>query len=310
MSGKIIVGSRGSKLALIQAEFVVAKIRETNPDIEVGISHIVTKGDRNRHIQLAHMSGIGVFVKELEEALLDGRIDLAVHSLKDMPTQIPFGLHLAAVTERLDPRDVLVSRGERLVELAPGAKIGTGSLRRAVQLNACRPDLETCGIRGNVDTRLRKVADGEFDGVILAAAAMKRLGCEDRVSEYLSTEHFLPAVGQGTLAIETRLDDKEVTKIVIPLNHLPTWQSITAERAFLNALGGGCRAPIAALGEVNGTSLRLEGMVADVRKGKILHSSEEGIATAPEELGVKLAQKLLDMGAEEYLTEARKNENR
>jgi len=306
MSRRIIVGSRGSKLALIQAESVAAKIRETNPDIEVSISQIVTKGDRNRHVQLEQMVGIGVFVKELEEALLDGRINLAVHSLKDLPTQIPSGLYLAAVTERLDPRDVLISRGEKLVELASGAKVGTGSLRRAVQLSVCRPDLEACNIRGNVDTRLQKVANGEFDGVILAAAALKRFGWEDRVSEYLSTEHFLPAVGQGTLAIETRLNDREVVNLVIPLNHLPTWQSITAERAFLSALGGGCRAPIAALGTVNGATLRLEGMVGDVRKRKILHSSEEGSTVAPEELGVSLAQKLLALGADEFLAEVRK----
>ena len=310
MSRRIVVGSRGSKLALIQAEYVVTKIRETNPSIEVSISQIVTKGDRDRHVQLDQMAGIGVFVKELEEALLDGRIDLAVHSLKDMPTEIPQGLCLAAVTERLDPRDVLVSRGKRLAELASGSKVGTGSLRRAVQLNSCRPDLEVCSIRGNVDTRLRKVADGEFDGVILAAAALKRLGWEDRISEYLSTEHFLPAVGQGALAIEIRSDDRGVAEIVAPLNHLPTRQSVTAERAFLSALGGGCRAPIAALGTVNGTVLRLEGMVADFRKTKLLCSSEEGGATAPEELGAKLAQKLLAMGAGEFLTEAKKDESR
>ena len=306
MRKRIVVGSRGSKLSLIQAEYVVAKIRETNPDIEASISQIVTKGDRNRHVQLEQMASIGVFVKELEEALLNGQINLAVHSLKDMPTQIPSGLYLAAVTERLDPRDVLVSRGEKLVELASGAKVGTGSLRRAVQLGVCRPDLEVCSIRGNVDTRLQKVVNGEFDGVILAAAALKRLGWEDRISEYLSTEHFLPAVGQGTLAIETRLDDSEVVNIVVPLNHLPTWQSITAERAFLSALGGGCRAPIAALGTVDGTTLKLEGMVADVRKRKVLHSSEEGSTVAPEELGVSLAQKLLALGADEFLAEVRK----
>ncbi len=300
MSRRIIVGSRGSKLALIQAESVVAKIREANPSIEVGISRVVTGGDRNRHLQLDQVAGIGIFVKELEEALLDGRIDLAVHSLKDMPTQIASGLCLAAVTERLDPRDVLVSRGERLVELAYGAKIGTGSLRRAVQLSVCRPDLEICGIRGNVDTRLRKVADGEFDGVILAAAGLKRLGREDRIIEYLSIEHFLPAVGQGALGIEARLDDKEVARIIVPLNHLPTWQGIIAERAFLSALGGGCRAPIAALGTVDGTTLRLEGMVADVGGKKILPGSEVGSATTAEEVGVRLAQKLLAMGAEEF----------
>ncbi len=304
MSKRIVVGSRGSKLALIQAEFVAARIRETNPDIEVSISQIVTRGDRNRHVQLDQMADIGVFVKELEEALLDGQIDLAVHSLKDMPTQIPSGLYLAAVTERLDPRDVLVSRGKRLVELAPGARIGTGSLRRAVQLGASRPDLEACSIRGNVDTRLRKVSDGEFDGVILAAAALKRLGWENRICEYLPTEHFLPSVGQGALAIETRSDDKEVVEIVLPLNCPTARQSTSAERAFLSALGGGCRAPIAALGVVNGTILRLEGMVADVRKRKIMHSSEEGTAAAPEELGISLAQKLLLMGAGKFLAEA------
>jgi hydroxymethylbilane synthase len=201
---------------------------------------------------------------------------------------------------------VLISRGEKLVELASGAKVGTGSLRRAVQISVCRPDLEVCSIRGNVDTRIQKVADGEFDGVILAAAALKRLGCEDRVSEYLSTEHFLPAVGQGALGIETRLNDRKVDNLVIPLNHLPTWQSITAERAFLSALGGGCRAPIAALGTVNSATLRLEGMVGAVRKRKILHSSEEGSTVAPEELGVSLAQKLLALGADEFLAEVGK----
>ena len=304
MSRRIVVGSRGSKLALIQAESVVAGIREANPDIEVSISLITTRGDRERHVQLDLMAGIGVFVKELEEALLDGRIDLAVHSLKDMPTEIPSGLRLAAVTERLDPRDVLVSRGEKLAELASGASIGTGSLRRAAQLGNFRPDLEACSIRGNVDTRLRKVADGEFDGVILAAAALQRLGREDRISEYLPTERFLPAVGQGALAIETRSDDDEVARIVVPLNRLPAWQSITAERAFLAALGGGCRAPIAALGKANGAVLMLEGMVADIKKRKILQSTEEGSNIAPEKLGVRLAENLLAMGADKFIAEA------
>ncbi len=299
---RIVVGSRGSKLALIQTESIVARIKETNPDIEVIVSRIITKGDRNRRVQLDRVAGIGVFVKELEEALLDGRIDLAVHSLKDMPTQIPPGLCLAAVTERLDPRDALISRGQRLAELAPGSIIGTGSLRRAVQLSTCRPDLKTVSIRGNVETRLRKVAEGELAGVILAAAAMKRLGCEDRISEYLPLEYFIPAVGQGALAIEARLEDKDIAKIIAPLNHLPTWQSITAERAFLSALGGGCRAPIAALGTVKGTTLKLDGMVADVNRKKMVHDSVEGSVASPEELGKRLAQKVLAMGAAEFIT--------
>ena len=305
MRTKIVVGSRGSKLALIQGESVVAKIREANPHLDVSIGKIVTKGDRNSHSQLDLMAGVGVFVKELEEALLDDRIDVAVHSLKDMPAQIPQGLCLAAVTERLDPRDVLVSRAKRLHELAPGSRIGTGSLRRAVQLASYRPDLEVCSIRGNIDTRLRKVSRGEVDGVILAAAAMVRLGWEDKISESLPLGHFLPAVGQGALGIEVRLGDEEVASLVSHINHLPTWQGVTAERAFLSALGGGCRAPIAALGTVNGTTLKLEGMVADVRGKEILRASEEGDAVAPEQVGVQLAQKMLAMGASGFIIEAR-----
>lgn len=305
MRRKLIVGSRGSKLAVIQTESVVAKIREANPDLEVSISKIVTKGDRNRRTQLDRMAGIGVFVKEIEEALLDGRIDIAVHSLKDVPTETPQELCLLAVTERLDPRDVLVSRTGKLDELPPGSKIGTSSLRRIVQLARYRPDLEACSIRGNIDTRLRKVFSGEFDGVILAAAAILRLGWEDRISEYLPTEPFLPAVGQGVLVIEARLDDEEVAELVSPINNLPTWQSITAERTFLSALGGGCRTPIAALGTVNDTTLKLEGMVADVSGQKVLYASEEGSAMSPQEIGAQLAQKMLSMGASEFITEVR-----
>ncbi len=309
MKRKIIIGSRGSRLALIQAESVMAQIAELNPELELGISQIVTRGDRSRHAPLDRMEGVGVFVKELEEALLEGRVDLAVHSLKDVPTQIPEGLCLRAVTERLDPRDVLVSRNGKLDELATGSKIGTGSLRRSVNLKAYRPDLEALSIRGNVDTRLRKVAEGEFDGMILAAAALKRLGGEDRITDYLPLKHFLPAVGQGALVVETRLDDEEVAALVSPLNHLPTWQSVTAERAFLRALGGGCRAPVAALGTNSGANLKLEGMVARVSDGKILRATDKGSSQSPEELGVRLAQRLLKMGAAEFIDEARGIEN-
>lgn len=305
MRRKLIVGSRSSKLAVIQTKSVVAHIKEANPDLEVSISKIVTKGDRNRRTQLDRMAGIGVFVKEIEEALLDGRIDIAVHSLKDVPTEIPQELCLLAVTERLDPRDVLVSRTGRLDEIPPGSKIGTGSLRRTVQLAQYRPDLETCGIRGNIDTRLRKVSSGEVDGVILAAAAILRLGWEDKISEYLPIESFLPAVGQGTLVIEARLDDWEMAELISPVNNLPTWQSITAERTFLSALGGGCRAPIAALGTVSNTTLKLQGMVADVSGQDVLYASQEGNAMAPEEIGAQLAQKMLNMGASEFISEVR-----
>ena len=301
---KIIVGSRGSKLALIQAESVVAKIRRANPHLEISLRKIVTSGDRNRRVQLDRI-GVAVFVKELEEALLDGRIDIAVHSLKDVPTALPQSLCLLAVTERLDPRDVLISRNGRLDELPPGNRIGTGSLRRTVQLSSYRSDLQVHPIRGNIDTRLRKVSCGEFDGVILAAAAMLRLGWQDKITEYLPLEPFLPAVGQGALVVEARIGDEDIAGLISPINHLPTWQSITAERAFLNAMGGGCRTPVAALGTVNGITLKLEGMVADVNTKKILRASEKGSVVFPEEVGERLAEKMVGMGASEFIGEAR-----
>ena len=302
MRRKLAVGSRGSKLALIQTESVVAKIRAVNPGIEVGISKIVTTGDRDRHTQLDRI-GVAAFVKELEKALLDNRIDIAVHSLKDVPTELPPRLCLLAVTERLDPRDVLVANSG-LNELASGSKIGTSSIRRTIQLRSYHPDLQARPIRGNIDTRLRKVSCGEFDGVILAAAAMLRLGWQDKITEYLPLEPFLPAVGQGALVVEARIGDEDIAGLISPINHLPTWQSITAERAFLNAMGGGCRTPVAALGAVNGTTLKLEGMAADVSTKKILRASEKGSVVSPEEVGERLVEKMAGMGASEFIAEA------
>ncbi len=301
MRKNIIIGSRGSRLALTQAESVLSQLKEANPHLKFSLSKIVTEGDRNRRLSPDRMAGIGVFVKELEAALLNGRIDLAVHSLKDLPTEIPEGLYLAAVVERLDPRDILVSRSERLAELAPDSRIGTGSVRRAVQLAAYRTDLEVCSIRGNVDTRLRKVSSGELDGVILAATAMLRLGWADRITEYLPLEYFLPPAGQGALGIEIRANDEEIGELVSRLNHQPTWQSVVAERTFLSALGGGCRAPIATLGTINGNTLNLMGMVSDASGKKILRASEEGSAATPEQLGIRLACKMLKMGASKFI---------
>ncbi len=306
MKKSIIVGSRGSQLALVQAELVAAKLREAHPGLEVTIRKIVTEGDRNRSISLEKVGSIGIFVKELEEALLDGRIDIAVHSLKDVPTEIPPALCLLAALERLDPRDVLISRGGKLDELAAGSRIGTDSLRRSAQLAHYRPDLKASGIRGNVDTRIRKVTSGEFDAVMLAAAAMHRLGWDDKITQYLPLEHFLPAVGQAALVIEARLNDKEVAQVVAPLNHLHTWQSVIAERTFLLTLGGGCRAPIAALGTVTGATMILEGMIADPTGKRMMRSTQEGESTSPEELGKRLAEKLLARGASEFIAEARK----
>ena len=302
MKNKVVVGTRGSRLALVQTEMVVARLREGNPLLDISTVEIVTAGDRDRHSPLEQL-GVNVFVKELEEALLDGRIDLAVHSLKDLPTEMPAGLGILAVTERADPRDVLVA-GKRLEELPAGARIGTDSMRRSLQLGSCRPDLVVLSIRGNVDTRLRKVETGEVDGVILAAAGIKRLGSAGSITQYLPLEYFLPAVGQGALAIEGRLDDRETAEIVAAMTHLPTWQSVAAERAFLFTLGGGCRAPIAALGSVDQGILRLEGMVGGVKSKKVLRCSEEGGAGSPEELGILLARRLLDMGASELIAEA------
>ncbi len=284
---------------------MLSQLKEANPHLQFSLSKIVTEGDRNRHLSPDRMAGVGVFVKELEAALLSGRIDIAVHSLKDLPTEIIEGLYLAAVTKRLDPQDVLVSSSGRLAELAPGSKIGTASIRRAIQLKAYRPDLEVHSLRGNVDTRLRKVSSGELDGVILAATAMLRLGWEDRITEYLPLEHFLPPPGQGALGIEIRTKDEEIGGLVSPLNHQPTWQSVLAERAFLSALGGGCRAPIAALATIKSNTLKLTGMVADTNGQKILRASEEGSNTTPEQVGIRLAQKMLEMGAVKFIAEVR-----
>jgi len=291
------LGTRGSKLAIIQAQELQNKLTQFVPELTISLVRIKTTGDRDRATALDDFFDQGVFVKELERALLDGRIDLAVHSLKDLPTEIPQGLSLTAVTSRLDPRDVLVSRSGKLKELPRGSKIGTGSRRRNVQLLALRPELNISDIRGNIDTRLRKVSEGEFDGIIVAAAGMIRLGMEERITEYLPPELFTPAVAQGALGVETRANDKETISLVSKINHRQTWQAVIAERAFLRALGGGCRAPIAALGTVSGDTLKLMGMVAKIEGVQIIRSTDEGAASQPEHIGRSLAQKMTDMGA-------------
>lgn len=297
MKSSVVVGTRGSRLALVQTNMVVAKLKAKFPHIEFDVTKIVTSGDRDHHTPLESI-GINVFVKELEEALLDGSIDMAVHSLKDVPTELPPGLCLVGVIERADPRDVLVGKA-KLADLPPGAKIGTSSLRRAVQLNHCRPDLQPSAIRGNVGTRLRKTASGELDGVITAAAALDRLDWRDRITEHLPLDKFLPAAGQGALAIEGRQSDIELKTLIVAINHQPTWQSVLAERSFLRVLGGGCRAPIAALATVDGNTLKLEGMVAG--ENKVLRDIISGNTDEAEKLGAQLAQKMLGMGAAEFI---------
>jgi hydroxymethylbilane synthase len=298
MKDSIIIGSRKSKLALLQAQEVIDALRSVYPKLSFEITMVKTAGDRDRKTSLKVVGGKGVFVKELEEALLQGKIDIAVHSLKDMPTDIPSGLKLAAVTQRLDPRDVLVSASSVVLSKLPsGFKIGTGSQRRAVQLLVQRRDVAVVDMRGNIDTRLRKCFGGEVDGVMLAAAALVRMKLEGRITEYLPVDEFVPAVGQGALGIEVRDNDKLANEIVSPLSHEGTWKEVSAERAFLKALGGGCREPIAALGIVKGTSLHIRGMVANSATCEVLKAEIKGKPSQAEHLGIRLAQRMMEMGA-------------
>jgi hydroxymethylbilane synthase len=301
----IIVGSRGSRLALRQTELMLAKLRQRFPGRRFQVQEVRTTGDRRPEVSLAAIGGQGVFVKELETALRARRVDLAVHSLKDVPAEVGRGLVLAAVTERGDVRDAVVSRGQRrLAELPAGSRVGTGSLRRSVQVRALRPDLEVVDLRGNVDTRLRKVEEGLVDAAILAAAGLARLGYLERAAELLDTDAMLPAIGQGALTLETRANDAEMIEMASALEHRDTRLAVTAERAFLARLGGGCRLPMAALGIVEGDSLRLRGLIADSEGRRLLRGEMAGTASEAEALGASLAEQLLSRGAAELIAEA------
>lgn len=261
------LGTRGSPLALAQAHMVKAALASAHPsladDAAVEIRVVSTQGDRIQDRTLAEIGGKGLFTEEIEAGLLDRRLDLAVHSMKDMPTALPPGLVISAVLERADPRDALIARGlHGIADLAPGAVVGTASLRRAAQLRAVRPDLEVVPLRGNVQTRLRKLAAGEVQATFLAMAGLIRLGLEEVVSAPLAPDEMLPAVAQGAIGIESRADDDAVLGLLAAVNHRPTMLRITAERAFLAVLDGSCRTPIAALAEIDGTRLRLRGLVA------------------------------------------------
>ena len=303
MSDMVIIGSRGSKLALVQAELVADKARQARPELKVQIRKIVTEGDRNMAVNIEE-AGVGIFVKALEDALINHEIDLAVHSLKDLPVVLPDKLNLVAVTERSDPRDALVSSAP-INKLKSGAIIGTSSVRRSAQIRILRPDLQTVGIRGNVDTRLRKAASGEVDGIIVAAAAMLRLGREDEITEYLSLDCFVPAAGQGALAIEARKDDKFVEDLAASINHVSTWKAVTAERAFLEYLGGGCSAPISCIAVVEAGQLKITGMVSDRNGKNMLKDNMEGDSADPEAVGRLLAEKMLREGAKAIVDEIR-----
>lgn len=299
------IGTRGSRLALRQTEMVVDALRRAHPECRFEVKTIRTEGDRRQGASLHVIGGQGVFVKALEIALLEREIDLAVHSLKDVPTQLSQGLVLAAVLEREDVRDALVSRdGRTLVDLPAGARVGTGSFRRGAQVLAARPDLEIVDIRGNVDTRLRKVAEGELDAVLLAAAGLARLGALEHAAELVDPSVVLPAVGQAALAVEVRADDHELIRIVAALNHPATFAATAAERAFLRRLGGGCAVPVGAYGRVDGERLTLDGMVAAPDGSRIIRGQAEGETWDAERLGEQLAEAVLARGAAALLEEA------
>lgn len=304
MKDKLIIGSRGSKLALIQAEIAAASLHSIQPALKIEIRTIVTEGDRNQRMNIEESGNIGVFVKALEDALIEKEIDIAVHSLKDLPVALMEGLSLTAVIKREDPRDTLVANAP-LNKLRAGALIGTSSIRRSVQLKQLRRDIETIGIRGNVDTRLRKVASGEIDGIIIAAAAMIRLGRKDEITEYLPIDTFIPAAGQGAVALETRSDDLFTIELSSLVNDIPTWQAISAERSFLNVMGGGCSAPITAFAEVEHGNLRLTGMVSDRDGTRMMKDTSLQVVGDSNNSGDLLARRMLASGAAELTAEIR-----
>ncbi len=296
------VGTRGSELALVQTRRMMASLAELVPDLRLEIETIRTKGDKVTDVRLDQVGDQGLFIKELETALLEKRIDFAVHSMKDVPSQISPGLVLAATTERLDPRDALISRGARsLADLPQKATLATGSLRRCSQALALRPDLQVVALRGNVTTRLQKFDSSSWDGMILAGAGLQRLGLDHRISAPLPTDQMLPAVGQGALAIEARGNDLQVLEWLGLLGHLETAVAVDAERAFLRKLEGGCTVPIAALGSVAENRLTLEGYVGTVEGDRYLRRRAEGSFSEPDKIGTALAEQMLADGAKEIL---------
>jgi hydroxymethylbilane synthase len=303
------IGTRGGALALWQAAEVARILRLFYPSLIVEQQIIRTTGDRVHGLPLAQIGGKGLFTKELEEALASESIDIAVHSLKDLPTSLPDGLALGAVLKRDDPRDVLVAApGTTLGGLPAGARVGTSSLRRRAQLLACNPRLALLDVRGNVATRLSKLDRGEFDALVLAWAGLHRLGLDDRIAEVLEPDLMVPAVGQGALAVEVRAADVRVATLVQALDHRPTRLATCAERAFLARLEGGCQVPIGALGTWQGASLTLVGIVTDVQGERSARGAEEGVVVTEGEavgMGGRLADRLLDLGAGDILEQVR-----
>jgi hydroxymethylbilane synthase len=297
------LGTRGSALALWQANWTKSALERRWPGLIVELVPIKTTGDKILDVSLAKIGGKGLFTKEIDEALLGGQIDLAVHSLKDVPFQLPDGIDFGAIPEREDPRDAFISRGQKLQELPPQAKIGTSSLRRQVQLRHRFPALDLITLRGNVDTRLRKLDAGEFDAIILAAAGLKRLGREDRITQFLEDDIMVSAVGQGALGIVCRSGDLETRGLLSALDHPATRTSVTAERGLLRTLGGSCQVPIGGKARLEADRLIIKGLIASLDGTRVICDEVSGPTGDPAALGIELGQKLLAMGAGEILAE-------
>jgi hydroxymethylbilane synthase len=302
MNAPIKIGTRGSQLALWQANWVKSVLEEKFSSHTVELIIIKTQGDKILDVPLAKVGGKGLFVKEIEHALLTRHIDIAVHSMKDMPAKIPDGLCIGAVPERENPSDVFISRsGRGFKELDSGSIIGTSSLRRGAQLRHARPDMVIQPLRGNLDTRLKKLKTENLDAIILAAAGVKRLNLEDKITEYLSLDTILPAIGQGALCIEIRNDDPNIGPLVKSIDHAPTRTVVKGERAFLNRLEGGCQVPIAGHGKISQEQFILTGLVAEVDGSQLIKAERSGPADASEAIGIDLAEELLARGADKIL---------
>ena len=308
MKRAIKIGTRGSQLALWQANWVKSTLIAKHSSLLIQLITIKTKGDKILDTPLAEVGGKGLFVKEIEAALLDDRIDLAVHSMKDMPSLIPKHLCMGAIPEREIPYDVLISKdGLSFVKLRKGARIGTSSLRRAAQLRYARPDVKIIPLRGNLDTRIRKLNTESLDAIVLAAAGLLRLNLDDKITEYLDEKIMLPAVGQGALCIEIRENDPFIASLVESLNHPKTRSAVMGERAFLRRLEGSCQIPIAAYGKVDNNRFTLCGLVADIMGTTRLKDSISGPVALAENLGTELADRLLSMGADKILQTLKRN---
>ena len=298
------IATRKSPLALWQAEFVKSNLESLNPGLDVELVKMTTQGDQILNSPLSKIGGKSLFIKELEVGMMEGRADIAVHSMKDVPYELPQGFEIGAILERENPFDAFVSNAFNSIDDLPiGARVGSCSLRRIVQLKALRPDLVILDLRGNVNTRLKKLDDGEYDAIILACSGLIRLGFEDRIKQHLSPETSLPAVGQGALGIEIRSNDHEISSLVKPLIHKKTLNEVSAERALNATLQGGCSVAIGAFATSNGSELKLSGMVGNVASGKILRVEELGDMNKPLDLGIITAKKLLSLGARELLNE-------